>query len=47
VLLAALPTNQARTLWCASAAGEVAAYRFTIELLNTLSNEGAQAGRAR
>jgi hypothetical protein len=46
VLLAALPMNQARTLWCAGAAGEVAAYRFTIVFLNTLSNEGVQAGRS-
>ena len=34
-LLAALPMNQARTLWHAGAAGEVAAYRFIIESLNT------------
>src|SRR5580704_5963783 len=45
VLLAALPMNQAHTLWCAGAEGEVAAYRFRIELLNTSSTEGVQAGR--
>src|SRR5579863_1286937 len=47
VHLAALPMNPPRTLWCAGAAGEVAAYGFKIELLVSRQHlrRGARQGR--
>jgi hypothetical protein len=43
VLLAALPMNQAHTLWCAGAAGEVAAYRFTNQFPNSASGRAPKS----